>query len=223
MKQLYLLLSGLFFITRIFAQDALFASKQPPCTDNISFQADTAGKTHEPVINGIDQLAPVQNTSLFELRFYEAGLQPESQSAFIMTLDSTKKWHIRFFNHLNNNNNIVPGLMEHQVSVERANGLWCLLKGSQLLSLPDYNSIRARFRTFVLDTTALPYGAIRLSDKTDGMYYYFNLKTPHAQRSYGYANPHALLKQYSNVEELYNICAIIAIIKKYLGVPAIVY
>jgi len=224
MKKLLLLFPATVFSLFAFAQDFLSNTRNnPACAGNIVFQPDSVTLPHQPTVQDLDRLYPQQPNILFEFRLYEVGLHIQSQTAFIMMLDSARQWHVRYFSHKNANNQMLAGLTEQQVAQAKAGSLWCVLRSLHLLSLPDAGSIRSRLISYTLDTTSLPWGNRKMPSSTDGMYYFFSLQSPNAKRSYGYGNPHTLLKQYSNVEELYNVSAIIAVIKKYLGLPAIVY
>jgi len=211
------------FSLSTYGQASIFSSaRSSPCTVNFDIKRDSLKRT-APKIEDLDKFFKPSPEVIFEFSLYESGTIIQSQSAFIMTYDKNKQWQIRYFNHLDDSGKIIVPLREHQVNAAQANNLWCMLKDLKVLSLPDYNELNDRFNTFTLDTTTLPYGNQKRINMMDGMYYYFNLRSPNAERAYGYGNPNALLKRYSNIQELYNACAIIAVVKKYLKRPAVVY
>ncbi|WP_345951948.1 hypothetical protein ABDD95_11025 [Mucilaginibacter sp. PAMB04274] len=205
------------------AQNKLFTARlAKPCTTDFTFAADTSAKNNFKIA-GLDSLFKPVPDELFEFRLYEMGLSVQSQAAFIMTFTKNKTWEIRYFNHYDDEGNLTKNLRERHVGTTYADNLWCMLTQLEVLTLPDHNRLRPQMIHLELDTANLPYSLERRTEMTDGMYYHYSLRTQGRQRSYGYGNPNASLKQYANVRELYNASAIIAVIKKYVNRPAVVY
>lgn len=153
----------------------------------------------------------------FEFRLKQFHLHHNLDNVFVMSLKQGK-WVARYFDR---NNGIHDGLVFTERAVDQApvNQLWKLLVDKRVLTLPSQGKIANRLVGYKVDTANLPYGYTTHLEVIDGVEYEFSLHAPTGHRHYSYYSPQAYLNKFSNVEELFDAVMLIALVKKFLGLP----
>ena len=183
----------------------------------VAFAEDVKEKVS---VNGMDRMLDslfrLEKNFDFEFRYWETGLTNISTKAFILTLRN-KKWSARYFHYNKDWQKDGKSLSEVQVDQSKLDQLWELLVHNNVLTLPSQDSLKNRMVKFVIDTAFLGFGHEEHFAIDDGILYEFELSNPEKKRVYWYGCPQLFLKQYGNIEELFNAVELILLIQRYLG------
>jgi len=185
------------------------------------FKADSIANTNASEISHlIDSTFRLDKNYDFEFRLWTKPSLVSYANVFILT-QKNKIWTARFFEYYGNRTSKIS---ERKVNQSGLDSLWKRLVANQVLTLPTQDSLKAKMRMFVADTSQEfdegdTYKQVSIMD---GTAYYFELATKGKNRSYYYHCPKGYLKYYSNVEELYRAFMIIVLVRKYLGLNLVV-
>ena len=183
----------------------------------VEFVADVKGKNF---VNGMDRMLDsvfqLDKNFDFEFRYWETGLIVNSTKVLILA-QRNKKWSARYFYYNKDWQKDGKSLAEAQVDQSKLDQLWELLVHNNVLTLPSQDSLKNRMVKYVIDTAFLGFGHEEHFEIDDGILYEFELSKPEKKRVYWYGCPQLLLKQYGNIEELFNAVELILLIQRYLG------
>lgn len=202
----------------IFFISFLFIFNSPGQTD---FKADSIVNTNDSqILHLIDSTFKLDKAYDFEFRLWTKPSLVSYANVFILT-QKNKIWTARFFECYGNKASKVS---EKKVNQSGLDSLWKRLVANQVLTLPTQDSLKARMRMFLADTSQeFDEGdTYRQVSIMDGTVYHFELATKEKNRSYYYHCPKGYLKYYPNVEELYRAFMIIVLVRKYLGLDLVV-
>ncbi|TZF83810.1 hypothetical protein FW774_10105 [Pedobacter sp. BS3] len=186
---------------------------KPERSKHIDFMAEPAS----PPNFALDSLYQPEKNYQFEFRLYQETMYNQGNTVFVMTLVHNR-WTARYFIY-DTSTKQEGRLKEVSIDQQYLDELWSLLVSHAVLELPDQKALQSQLIHYSADTLDLPFSPQKSIITIDGTMYRFSLSTPQKQRTYTYANPKGQLAMSSNIKELYDAFAIIALIKKFLNIP----
>jgi len=160
----------------------------------------------------VNEKFKIRNDYDFEFRLWTMPSVLRSETVFILTFKDGV-WDAKYVERDSDNKwKDVP------VSNEGLDKMWKLLKRHKVLTLPTHGSLTHKI-IYRADSVSV-FNEEDLDERMfamGGTCYNFELRKPNKQRTYYYRSPAAYLKHYPNTEEFYRAYAIIAIVRRHIG------